>query len=99
VTIGEVVTAMPAFVVGPTSVPRAPPEISKRAVVVAVARRGGPHLLEATFVPASLFYCCLVWGGLTLAYLTLLGWRRSSDGWSAGGRFQPFWCSAWSASP
>jgi hypothetical protein len=72
---GEILTAIPTFAVGSTSVASAtPPEISRRAVVVAVARRGGPHLLEATFVPAALFYCCLVWGGLTLAYLTVLGW-------------------------
>jgi hypothetical protein len=68
-------TAIPIFAVGSTSVASAtPPEISKRAVVLAVARRGGPHLLEATFVPAALFYCCLVWGGLALAYITALGW-------------------------
>jgi hypothetical protein len=55
-----------------------PPEFSRRAVVLAVARRGGPHLLEATFVPAVLFYCCLVWGGLALAYLTAVGWMYGS---------------------
>lgn len=42
--------------------------------MLAVARRGGPHLLEATFVPAVLFYCCLTWGGLALAYVVALGW-------------------------
>jgi hypothetical protein len=63
---------------GPRLPGATPPEISRRAVVLAVARRGGPHLLEATFVPAALFYCCLVWGGLTLAYLTAVGWIYSA---------------------
>jgi hypothetical protein len=51
-----------------------PLEISKRAVVLAVARRGGPKLLEATVIPGLLFYACLVWGGLGLAYLTAIAW-------------------------
>lgn len=51
-----------------------PPELSKRAVVAAVVRRGGPKLLEATFVPGALFYACLVWGGLGLAYVSALVW-------------------------
>src|ERR1700736_4694680 len=71
--------ARPVLEVRSTTDPSArPPELSRRAVVVAVARRGGPHLLEATFVPAVLFYCCLVWGGLTLAYVTALGWMYSA---------------------
>jgi hypothetical protein len=66
---------MAVLEVGSTGDPSAPPpELSRRAVVWAVARRGGPHLLEATFAPALLFYCCLVWGGLALAYVTALGW-------------------------
>jgi hypothetical protein len=52
----------------------APPEFSKRAVVAAVARRGGPKLLEATVIPAVLFYSCLVWGSLDLAYITAVVW-------------------------
>jgi hypothetical protein len=51
-----------------------PPEFSKRAVVLAVVRRGGPKLLEATFIPGILFYVCLVWGGLGIAYLAGLAW-------------------------
>jgi Protein of unknown function (DUF3159) len=51
-----------------------PPEISKRAVVVAVLRRGGPKLLEATVIPGFLFYLALVLGGLPVAYLTALAW-------------------------
>lgn len=51
-----------------------PPEVSKRAVVLAVARRGGPFLLEATFIPGALFYLCLIWGGLGVAYVVGLAW-------------------------
>jgi hypothetical protein len=70
---------MPVLRVGSTADPSArPPELSRRAAVLAVARRGGPHLLEATFVPAVLFYCCLVWGSLPLAYVTTLGWMYGS---------------------
>lgn len=54
------------------------PVVSKRAVVVAVARRGGPKLLEATVVPAVLFYRCLVWGGLGLAYFSAVAWLYGS---------------------
>ncbi len=55
-----------------------PPEVSKRAVVVAVARRGGPKLLEATVIPAVLFYCCLVWAGIGLAYFSAVAWIYGS---------------------
>ena len=51
-----------------------PPEVSKRAVVLAVARRGGPKILEATIIPGLLFYACLMWGGFGLAYLTAVAW-------------------------
>ena len=49
------------------------------------------ELLKATFVPAALFYCCLVWGGLTLAYVTVLGWMYGSEGGfrSSFGRMSP----------
>lgn len=64
-----------ALELGSTTDPgAAPPVLSRIAVLGAVARRGGPHLLEATFVPAVLFYCCLTWGGLGLAYVIALGW-------------------------
>jgi hypothetical protein len=52
----------------------APPELSKKTVVLAVVRRGGPKLLEATVIPGVLFYACLMWGGLGLAYLTAIAW-------------------------
>ena len=51
-----------------------PPVVSRRQVVAVVLRRGGPKLVEATLVPGVLFYVCLVWGGLGLAYLTALTW-------------------------
>jgi hypothetical protein len=51
-----------------------PPEFSKRGVVLAVLRRGGPKLLEATVIPGALFYGCLMTGGLGLAYLAAIGW-------------------------
>jgi len=51
-----------------------PPEFSKRGVVLAVARRGGPKLLEATIIPGALFYICLVTGGLGFAYVTAIAW-------------------------
>src|SRR5580692_11106479 len=58
----------------PAGEPTAVPELSKRAVLRAVLRRGGPKVLEATVIPAVLFYVCLVWGGLGLAYLTAIAW-------------------------
>ena len=42
--------------------------------LVAVLRRGGPRILEASVAPAVLFYVCLVFGSLGLAYLTAIGW-------------------------
>jgi hypothetical protein len=51
-----------------------PPEFSKRGVVLAVVRRGGPKLLEATIIPGALFYLCLMFGGLGFAYLTAIAW-------------------------
>ena len=51
-----------------------PPELSKRSVLVAVLRRGGPKVLEASVAPAVLFYVCLVFGSLGLAYAVAIGW-------------------------
>lgn len=50
------------------------PVLSKRQVAVAVARRGGPKMLEATIIPGVLFYASLRWSGVGLAYLTAVGW-------------------------
>src|SRR5437868_7595861 len=49
-------------------------EPSKLAILVMVARRSGPHLIEATIVPAVLFYVGLVAAGLGAAYVAALGW-------------------------
>jgi hypothetical protein len=56
------------------------PELSKRAVIATVARRSGPHLIEATVIPAVLFYCCLIAVGLGAAYLAALGWSYAALG-------------------
>jgi Protein of unknown function (DUF3159) len=51
-----------------------PPTVSRRQVVAAVARRGGPKVVEATLIPGVLFYGCLLSGGLGLAYLGAVTW-------------------------
>jgi hypothetical protein len=45
---------------------------------VAVIRRGGPKILEASVAPAALFYVCLVFGSLGLAYAAALAWLYGS---------------------
>ena len=55
-----------------------PQEISKRSVLVAVIRRGGPKILEASVAPAALFYVCLVFGSLGLAYAAAVAWLYGS---------------------
>jgi len=52
----------------------APPTVSRGQVVVAVVRRGGPKVLEATVIPGMLFYASLVSAGIGVAYLTALAW-------------------------
>lgn len=47
---------------------------SRRSVLRAVVRRAAPHFVEASVVPAVLFYGCLVVFGLTAAYLVALAW-------------------------
>ena len=56
------------------SPPHRPPELSRWAVVGAVARRGGPKVLEATVLPGAVFYVSLVLGGLGAAYVAALCW-------------------------
>jgi len=51
-----------------------PQELSKRSVLVAVLRRGGPKMIEASVVPAVLFWVCLVFGSLGLAYAAAVAW-------------------------
>jgi len=52
----------------------APPELSKRTIVAAIIRRGGPKLLEASIIPSLLFYTSLAFGSLGLAYLVAIAW-------------------------
>jgi hypothetical protein len=51
-----------------------PAGLSKAAVFLSVARRSGPHLLEASVIPTALFYACLVVAGLGVAYAVALLW-------------------------
>ena len=55
-----------------------PLEFSKRAILAAVVRRSAPHLIEATVIPAVLFYCCLIAFGLGAAYAAALGWSYAA---------------------
>jgi hypothetical protein len=54
--------------------PPAPPELRKRAIVASVARRGGPRLLEASFIPTAIFVTCLTLGSIGWAYLAAIAW-------------------------
>lgn len=58
----------------------APPEreLSKLDVIRAVARRSGPHLIEATIVPAVLFYSCFLASGLVAAYVSAVCWSYAA---------------------
>jgi hypothetical protein len=47
---------------------------SRRSILGAVIRRSGPHVIEASVIPAVLFYGCLVGIGLHAAYLGVLAW-------------------------
>ena len=53
-------------------------EPSKLAIFAMVARRSGPHLIEATIVPAALFYAGLLTAGLGAAYLAALSWSYAA---------------------
>jgi uncharacterized membrane protein len=48
--------------------------VCRRSVFGAVARRALPNLVEATFVPAILFYACLLAFGTWVAFVCALGW-------------------------
>lgn len=50
------------------------PEFSKPAILRAVARRGLPNLIEATVVPAVLFYVLVVTTSGTVAMIAALAW-------------------------
>ena len=51
-----------------------PPAFSKVSVFLAVVRRSGPHIIEASLIPTALFYGCLVLAGLGAAYAVALTW-------------------------
>src|SRR5256885_16682850 len=53
-------------------------EPSKLAIFAMVVRRSGPHLIEATIVPAVLFYVCLLAAGLGAAYIAALSWSYAA---------------------
>jgi hypothetical protein len=60
----------------------APPvHVTRRAVLRAVARRSFPRLLEATIIPALLFYVGLALWGLTGAFVAVLAWSYGATGW------------------
>ncbi len=48
--------------------------LSKLEVFVAVVRRSGPHLIEASLIPTALFWCGLTIVGLGTAYAAALVW-------------------------
>ena len=50
------------------------PQLSKRTIVAAVLRRGGPRLLEASIIPSMLFYTALAVGSIGWAYLVAIAW-------------------------
>jgi hypothetical protein len=52
----------------------APPELSKRTIVASVVKRGGPRLLEASFIPSALFWTALTFGSIGVAYAVAIGW-------------------------
>jgi hypothetical protein len=67
-----VVTHSPARPSEVASVER--PAVSKGGIFVAVVRRAGPRLIEASLIPTALFYCCLVFAGIGVAYAAALVW-------------------------
>lgn len=48
--------------------------LSRLSVLGTIIRRCWPHVVEATIVPALLFYGCLVFAGLGWAYLSAIVW-------------------------
>jgi hypothetical protein len=51
-----------------------PSGFAMRPVLLAVGRRSWPHLLEATFIPAVLFYVSMMTLGTGAAMVIVLGW-------------------------
>ncbi len=52
--------------------------LSKARVLAVLGRRSLPSLLEATVVPAILFYVCIVYIGDVAAMVAVLGWSYSA---------------------
>jgi hypothetical protein len=50
------------------------PSHSRGSVFLAVVRRSGPHVIEASLIPTALFYSGLVLAGLGAAYAVALIW-------------------------
>jgi hypothetical protein len=50
------------------------PRLSACTVLAAVARRSAPHLIEATVIPAVLFYSCLTFASTRVAIVSVLIW-------------------------
>jgi hypothetical protein len=59
---------------GDPSEPSELPHLSKRAIVASVVKRGGPRLLEASFIPTALFWTALTFGSIGVAYLVAIAW-------------------------
>ena len=51
---------------------------SRGSVFLAVVRRSGPHVIEASLIPTALFYSSLVIVGLSAAYASALLWLYAS---------------------
>lgn len=51
---------------------------SRGSVFLAVVRRSGPHVIEASLIPTALFYSSLVIMGLSAAYASALLWLYAS---------------------
>jgi hypothetical protein len=49
-------------------------KFSKRSVLLVIGRRGLPHLFEATFIPAALFWVFLKMFGVGAAMIVVLCW-------------------------
>jgi Protein of unknown function (DUF3159) len=64
----------PLLVARPPGEASCGPEFSKPAILRAVARRGLPNLIEATVVPAVLFYVLVVAASGTVAIIAAMAW-------------------------
>ncbi len=70
--------------VAPAGVPvahDAPPRIRHTAILRTIARNSLPHLIEATIVPAVLFYACLLTWGLMVAFIAAATWSYGAIIW------------------